>query len=152
VNGDWRAATGLEGVAAAGDFPQSLHYDLAVPTNGGQLHIHTTGKSLACLESQLYGQSLNRDLALYGLTDGATCLADQSHNPGAIDLVLTGPDFGTVGGIRTAHVTQVTGDGDGGNCSLTMAQQCVVNADCPMGETCVTTGGSYRLHYTIRKG
>jgi hypothetical protein len=47
------------------------------------------------------------------------------------------------------YVTQVT-DGDGGACSTT-TQMCVVNADCPSGETCVTTGGSYRLQYTIRK-
>jgi hypothetical protein len=28
---------------------------------------------------------------------------------------------------------------------------CVVNEDCPMGETCTTTGGAFRLRHTIEK-
>jgi hypothetical protein len=148
VNGDWRQATGLSGVSGPGFFGQKLRYDLGVAATG-TLHLHTTGKSLACLESQLYGQSVSRDLALYGLTDGATCLADQSHDVGSIDVSFNGPDFGS-GGRSRDYVTQVT-DGDGGACSTTTSQTCVVNADCPSGETCVTTGGSYKLHYTITK-
>jgi Cys-rich repeat protein len=32
-----------------------------------------------------------------------------------------------------------------------MTQLCIKNADCPTGETCNVTGGSYKLHYTITK-
>ena len=30
-------------------------------------------------------------------------------------------------------------------------QLCLTAADCPSGETCTVTGGSYRLHYTISR-
>jgi hypothetical protein len=28
---------------------------------------------------------------------------------------------------------------------------CVADEDCPSGETCATTGGAFRLRYTIEK-
>jgi hypothetical protein len=34
---------------------------------------------------------------------------------------------------------------------MTTGQLCVGNADCPSGETCVVTGGAFKLHYTIEK-
>jgi hypothetical protein len=149
VNGDWREAASLSTVALPNTLvAQRLRYELALPATGA-LHLHTSGKSLACLESQLYGRSLGDDIALYGLTDGANCLADQSHDAGSIDVTFTGPDFGSGTGVAS-YVTQVP-DGEGGHCSATTSQLCVADADCPGGETCVETGGSFKLHYTITK-
>ncbi len=147
ANGDWRELTGLAAVDTPVTVPQSLTLDAGLPT-GDTLHLHVTGKSFGCLEAQLYGQSLARDLALYGLTDGALCLADASHDIGTFDLTYTGPDFGS-GGASMTYVTQSVG-GDGGHCSVTTGQLCLTNADCP-GETCVQTGGAFKLHYTITK-
>jgi hypothetical protein len=127
---------------------QRITYRLALPA-GGELHLHASGKSLGCLEAQLYGQSLLRDLALYGLVDGATCLADASRDIGSFDVVYDGPDFGS-GGRSTTYVTPSVG-GAGGTCSTTSARLCVTDADCPEDETCVETGGAFRLHYTITK-
>jgi hypothetical protein len=148
ANGNWTTLDGLDAIAAPGTVAQNVHYDVALPA-GATLHLHATGKSLACEESQLYGQSLAEDLVLYGLTNGAICLADMSHNIGDFDVAYTGPDFGS-GGSSTTYATQSVG-GDGGTCSTTMSQLCLKDQDCPMGETCVVTGGSYKLHYTITK-
>jgi len=49
-----------------------------------------------------------------------------------------------------SYVTSSIG-GAGGSCSATMSRLCLGDADCPSGETCVVIGGSYRLHYTIRR-
>jgi hypothetical protein len=148
ANGEWRELPGLQGIAAPGLVPLDITYNVGL-LEGDTLHLHATGKSLACLESQLYGRSLAQDLALYGLTDGATCLQDTSHDIGAFDLTYTGPDFGG-GKPPVSYETQSVG-GDGGTCSVTSSQLCLTSADCPGGETCVVTGGAFKLHYTIRK-
>jgi hypothetical protein len=148
VNGDWREAPGLSDVSAPTTIDERLRFYASLPADG-TLHLHTTGKSLACLESQLYGQSLGRSIGLYGFTDGALCLADQSHDVGKIDVTFAGPDFGS-GGSSTSYVTVVP-NGEGGHCSTTTSQLCLVDADCSTGETCVETGGSFALHYTITK-
>ena len=148
ANGNWTALPGLDGIASPTTVPQKITYDVALPA-GATLHLHATGKSLACLESQLYGQSLKRDLALYGLTNGALCLADMSKDIGAFDVTYTGPDFGS-GGSSMDYATQSIG-GDAGICSTTPSQLCIKDADCPSGETCVVTGGAFVLHYTITK-
>jgi hypothetical protein len=148
ANGDWRLLPNLQTIASPGMIPLDLTYEVGLlPTD--TLHLHATGKSLACLESQLYGHSLARDLALYGLTDGTTCLANNSYDIGAFDLNLPGPDFGAAKPAMS-YVTQSVG-GDGGTCSVTTSQLCLLNADCPSGETCVVTGGAFKLHYTIKK-
>jgi hypothetical protein len=148
VNGEWQELPNLGAVDAPGMIPLNITYDVGLlPTD--TLHLHATGKSLACLEAQLYGQSVARDLALYGLFNGATCLTDMSKDIGAFDLTYTGPDFGG-GTPPLSYATQSVG-GDGGHCSVSSAQLCLVNADCPMGETCVETGGAFKLHYTIKK-
>jgi hypothetical protein len=72
-----------------------------------------------------------------------------SKDIGAFDITLPGPDFGS-GGSSTSYVTSSIG-GDGGTCSSTMSQLCLTDDDCPAGETCVTTGGAFKLHYTIKK-
>jgi len=147
TNGDWRELTGLGAVDAPVTIPQAVTFDAGLPP-GDTLHLHASGKSLGCLESQLYGTSLARDLALYGLTDGALCLADTSKDIGSFDLTYDDPDFGS-GGSSRSYVTQSIG-GDGGHCSVTTGQLCLNNADCP-DEACVVTGGAFKLHYTITK-
>ena len=101
-----------------------------------------------CREGQLYGLSFQRALSLYGFFPGATCLNTESHNIGTFDVDLAGPDYGS-GGTSASFVTPSVG-GNGGHCSATTSQLCLVDADCP-GETCVVTGGAYKLHYTITK-
>jgi hypothetical protein len=150
ANGEWQMLQGLESVNTPTSVPQNITYDLGLPA-GDSLHLHATGKSVACLEAQLYNQSLSRDLKLYGLTDGSTCLADASHNPGTLDVSYTGPDFGS-GTSSMNYVTQTIG-GDGGTCSMTTTQLCLTDDDCPggVGDTCIVTGGAYKLHYTITR-
>jgi hypothetical protein len=147
ANGDWREIPGLDAVASPGLIPLNISYDLGLlPTD--TLQLHASGKSLACLESQLYGRSLAGDLALYGLTDGTTCLADSSHDIGQFNLNLSGPSFG--GANPPASYTTQSAGGQGGHCSVTVGQLCLVDADCPGGETCVETGGAFKLQYTIK--
>jgi hypothetical protein len=148
VNGNWQAMQGLTSVQTPTTVPQKLSYDLALPA-GGTLRLHATGKSLDCREAQLYGQSLTRDLSLYGLTDGATCLNASSHDVGRFDVSYTDPNFGSNGSSMN-YVTPVIG-GEGGACLVTTSQLCLTDADCPGGETCVVTGGSFKLHYTVTK-
>jgi hypothetical protein len=146
VNGDWRKVRGLGDVSSSSTIPQHLHYETALPADG-TLHLHATGKSLGCSEGQLYGRSLFKDLALYGLSDGATCLADTSPDIGSLDVTFRGPDFG--GGRHSkSYVTSSIG-GDGGHCSGNVDQLCLTAADCAAAESCVVTGAAYKLHYTI---
>jgi hypothetical protein len=148
VNGDWRPLAGLETVTASAMIPQDLSFDTALAA-GSTLHVHTSGRSLDCREGQLYGTSLRRTLLLYGFSDGPLCVQADSHDVGTVDVTLTGPDFGSGTG-STSYATESVG-GAGGTCSTTPAQLCLTDADCPSGETCVVTGGSYRLHYTITR-
>jgi hypothetical protein len=147
ANGDWREIPGLENVATPATVPENLTFDVGLLA-GDRLRLHATGKSLGCSEAQLYGQSLRRDLTLYGLTDGATCLGDTSANIGSFDITYSPPDFGS-GGRSMSYVTPSV-DGNGGHCSVTTAQLCLSNRDCP-GESCIVTGGAFKLHYTIVK-
>src|SRR5262245_57275260 len=146
VDGDWRQLAGLADVSSPSTIPQHLAYETALPADG-TLHLHATGKSLGCSEGQLYGRSLSRDLALYGLTDGATCLTDASRDIGRFDVTFSGPDFGGGSGPKS-YVTPSLG-GDGGHCSATTDQLCVTAADCPTAQSCVVTGGAFKLHYAI---
>lgn len=148
ANGDWRRLAGLEDVATPVTVPQDISFDAALPA-GGTLHLHTAGRSLDCREAQLYGTSLRRTLALYGFDDGPKCLQADSHDVGTIDVALGGPDFGSGGGSKS-YVTP-SADGAGGTCSSTTGRLCLTSDDCPSGETCLATGGSYRLHYTISR-
>jgi hypothetical protein len=148
VNGQWQRLEGLEDVTAPGSVPQALRYDVALPAST-PLRIHASGRSLDCREASLYGVSLKRTLAVFGFTDGPACLQADSHDIGTLDLAFSSPDFGSCGRSRR-HVTSSVG-GAGGTCSTTTSQLCLGDADCPGGETCVVTGGSYKLHYTISK-
>jgi len=149
ANGNWQKLAGLDGIVAPGTLPQSLLYDEAVPTTGGVLRLHASGHSLDCRES-VYGMSIRRDLEIFGPTDTLACLQNaQSHDVGEFDLTLTAAAL-PPRGQSASYVTQSVG-GEGGSCSATTSQLCLTNADCPGGETCVVTGGSYRLHYTITR-
>src|SRR5262249_31261463 len=93
-----------------------------------------------------YGHSLADGLKRLGLNKGIVCLGGGTqHAAGGIDVTYPGPDFGA-----GTHETQSTG-GEGGRCSITTSTLCVVDADCPSGETCARTGGAFRLRYTIEK-
>jgi hypothetical protein len=148
ANGDWKEIPDLGAVDTTGTIPLHLQYDVGL-LPGDALRLHASGKSLGCLEAQLYGQSLARDLTLYGLTDGATCLADTSHDVGHFDVAYSAPDYGS-GARSMSYVTQSVG-GAGGHCSSTTAQLCLDDVDCPSGETCTSTGGAFQLHYTIKR-
>ena len=147
ANGDWKEVIGLENVDTPISLPEDLTFDVGL-LEGDRLHFHATGMSLGCLEAQLYGKSLGHDLRLYGLTDGATCLADTNPDIGTFDITYTEPDLGRARG-SVSYVTQSIG-GDGGHCSATTARLCLTNQDCS-GESCVVTGGAFKLHYTITK-
>jgi hypothetical protein len=148
VNGTWQKLAGLEAGLAPARVPQALRFDVALPPDGA-LHLHATGRSLDCRET-LYGMSLSRILALYGIADdGPACLLADSHEIGELDLVYPAPDFGSAG-HSADYVTQSVG-GEGGSCTGAPGQLCLGDADCPAGDTCVVTGGPYRLHYTITR-
>jgi len=148
TNGDWQRLAGLEAVMVPGTIAEDLRFDTALPSSG-TLRLHASGHSLDCREGQLYGTSLRRTLQLYGFDDGPKCLQADSHDIGAFEVSFGGPDFGSGGG-STSYVATSVG-GAGGSCSATMSRLCLGDDDCPSGETCVVTGGSYRLHYTISR-
>jgi len=149
ANGNWQKLTGLEGIAAAGTVPQDLLFEEAVPVTGGTLRLHATGHSLDCRES-VYGMSIRRDLEIFGPTDTLACLNDaESHDVGDLDLIIPSAAL-PARGQSTFYVTQSVG-GAGGSCSTTTSQLCLTGADCPGGETCNVTGGSYQLNYTITR-
>ncbi len=149
ANGNWQKLAGLEGIVAPGSVPQRLRYDEAVPTTGGIVRLHATGHSLDCRES-VYGMSIRRDLEIFGVTDTLACLQDaESHDVGEFDLTFTAAAL-PPRGQSASYVTQSVG-GAGGSCSATASQLCLTDADCPDGEMCNVTGGSYRLRYTITR-
>jgi hypothetical protein len=149
ANGSWQKLAGLEGILTATTVPQALHYEEAFPVTGGVLRLHATGHSLDCRES-VYGQSIRRDLEIFGITDTLACLQDaESHDIGEFDVSLT-PATLPARGKSASYVTQSVG-GEGGSCSTATSQLCLADADCPSGQTCVVTGGSYRLRYTIAR-
>ncbi|MBI3783839.1 MAG: hypothetical protein HY270_10595 [Deltaproteobacteria bacterium] len=162
VNGDWVKFKKLETVGATAPFTappyavpspiptitESFTFNEYVPPMGA-IHLKVSGRSLNCLNT-LFGGNLKDGLATYGLGGGAGCLNAGSTDPGTIDLTLNGPNFGTTGpGQLTTFTTAATG-GDGGTCSMTTTQLCVDSADCPGGETCVSSGGGYQLEYTVK--
>ncbi|TMB04296.1 MAG: hypothetical protein E6J70_04235 [Deltaproteobacteria bacterium] len=147
ANGHWQPLAALAGVTTPATIPQGLVFDAAVPVTGGTPHLHATGHSLDCRET-MYGMSLNRDIQVFG-GDVANCLEAESHDVGELDVTLPASGF-PARRHPVSYVTQSIG-GDGGQCSSTSSQLCLTNADCPSGETCTVTGGSYKLHYTIAR-
>jgi hypothetical protein len=151
VNGEWRRFSGpeLDTVTDGSIVPQSIVLDQYLPA-GGALAVHADAFARECIDTA-YAHSLADGLARYGLLKGIQCLgADEAHSGGAVDVSYPGPDFGAGPSGTQTYETQSVG-GEGGACSTTTSMLCVVDADCPGGETCVTTGGAFRLRYTIEK-
>jgi hypothetical protein len=149
VNGEWRRFSGpeLDEVVDGSIVPQSIVVDQFLRA-GGTLRIQGDAFARECIQTA-YANSLATELQHFGLTKGLVCLgADEAHAAGKLDVTYPGPDFGAAAGTQT-YETQSTG-GEGGTCAITTDMLCVVDADCP-GETCNTTGGAFRLRYTIDK-
>ena len=151
VDGEWRRFTGaaLDAVHDGDVIPQSITWDQYVPSDGA-LRVQADAFGKDCIDTA-YGQSLADGVKRLGLNEGIICLgAGTSHAAGKIDATYPGPDFGAGPAGTQTYETQSTG-GEGGRCSVTTAMLCVVDQDCPSGETCATTGGAFRLRYTIEK-
>src|SRR5438093_571024 len=147
VNGEWQEFGGLASVDTGEVIPQALVFDQYLPPSGA-VHLELTGVARECVDA-LYNRSLATNIAEVGFVKGLACLASNAHSAGTIDLMYGGPDFGAGTGTMT-YATTSTG-GEGGHCSMTTGMLCVVNGDCPSGETCVITGGAITLHYTIAR-
>jgi hypothetical protein len=147
VNGEWQRLTGLDTATTGSVLAQDLVYDQYLPPDGG-VRVVANGAARECVDT-MYGKSLATDIAELGFTNGTTCLASTSHNAGTVDVSYAGPDFGAPTGSAD-YETPGTG-GEGGTCSLTTGTSCVVDADCPSGESCITTGGAFSLRYRIER-
>lgn len=148
VNGEWRrfAGAALDEIVDGSTVTQSIVVDQYLPADGA-LRVQADAFARECIQTA-YGQSLAAGVARFGLLKGILCLgADEAHAAGRIDVTYPGPEFGATGG-RATYTTPSIG-GEGGTCSTTTAVLCVVDEDCPVPETCVTTGGAFQLRYTI---
>jgi hypothetical protein len=143
VDGEWQELAGLSSVSTGDVVRQSLGWDQYLPPDGA-LRLLANGVGHECIDV-MYGQSLAADLAILGLNEGLACLGSVAHAAGAIDVSYPGPDFGA-----GDHETASTG-GEGGHCSVDAGLLCVVDADCPSGETCAQTGGAFALRYRIER-
>jgi len=148
VNGEWQEFTGLASVDTGAVIPQGLVYEQYLPP-GGEVHLFAEGKSHECIDA-VYGKSLALDLNQVGFNKGIACLGSEARSPGKIDVTHAGPDFGAGGGGTTDYETVSTG-GLGGHCSTSTTLACTVAADCPSGESCVTTGGAFTLRYRVER-
>jgi len=147
ANGEWRQVPGLGDVHTGDVVPQTITWEQYLPADGA-LHLQADGFSRECIDA-MYGKSLAVGLQTLGFVKGVTCLATTAHRPGTIEVSYAGPDFGT-GGSATDYET-VSQGGAGGRCALTTALPCLLDTDCPSGETCATTGGALALRYRIER-
>ncbi|MGH7894662.1 MAG: hypothetical protein ACREQL_08330, partial [Candidatus Binatia bacterium] len=151
ANGEWRrySGTSLDDVVSGSMVPLSIGFDQYLPANG-VLRLQADAFARECINTA-YGHSLADGLKRYGLLKGLQCLGlDESHAAGKIDEIYPGPAFGAGPAGTQTYETESTG-GEGGQCSITTGTLCVVDTDCATGETCNTTGGAFRLRYTIEK-
>lgn len=148
VNGQWQELTGLDTVDTGDTIPQGLVFDQDLPA-GGSVHILANGAAHDCIDS-MYGKSLAAGLVELGLGKGLVCLASSARRPGDVDVTYAGPDFGAGSGGSMIHAITSTG-GAGGSCSVTTGMLCVVDADCPSGESCNQTGGALTLDYHVER-
>jgi hypothetical protein len=151
VNGEWRRFSGsdLDQVVDGSVVPQSIVLEQYLPADGN-IRIQADAYAHDCIDT-VYATSLADSLVRFGLNKGIVCLgAGTAHFGGEIDMTYPGPDFGAGTGGGQTYETRSSG-GEGGTCSATTAMLCVADADCPTGETCNTTGGAFRLRYTIEK-
>jgi hypothetical protein len=75
------------------------------------------------------------------------CLAGTQHNAGEVNVTYASPDFGSGSGLMEYETPAI--GGDGGNCSVTTDRLCVIDTDCPSGESCARTDGAFALRYRI---
>jgi hypothetical protein len=148
INGEWQYFTGLDTVHSGDVIPQTVVYDQYLQANDA-VHLEMNGVSHECVDT-LYGQSLADSLVKFGFVKGMACLNSTAHSPGAIDVTYAGPDFGAGVGGSTDYQTQSVG-GEGGHCSMTTTHACLVGPDCPLGESCIITGGAFTLQYRIER-
>jgi hypothetical protein len=148
VNGEWQEFLNLGSVDTGQVIPQLIVYDQFVPPDG-QVHLLVDGRSHECIDA-IYGQSLAHDLVQVGFNKGVACLASEARFPGSVDVTYAGPDFGAGPGGSTDYETVSTG-GVGGHCSTSTMLLCTVDADCPSGESCVTTGGAFTIRYRVER-
>jgi hypothetical protein len=148
VNGEWAELTGLGSVSTGDVVPQSIVFDQYL-TAGDAVHLVANGVARECVDT-LYGKSLATDLVAFGFNEGLACLNSTAHGVGTVDVSYPGPDFGAGPTGAMDHETQSVG-GEGGHCSLSTGLLCLVNEDCPSGETCTTTGGAVSLRYRIER-
>ncbi len=151
VDGEWRRFpdASLTTVHDGDVIAQSITWDQYLEPDGA-LRVQADAFAKDCIDTT-YGHALADGVQKLGLTKGIICLgAGTSHAAGRIDATYPGPDFGAGSGGTQTYETQSTG-GEGGHCSVTTGMLCVVDPDCPSGETCTTTGGAFRLRYTIEK-
>jgi hypothetical protein len=147
VNGEWQELQGLDDVSTGDVVPQDVVFDQYLPPDG-VLRLQVDGAARECVTS-MYGKSLGDDLLELGLSHGIDCLNSTEHSPGTVDVTYPGPDFGA-GGHGAAYVTPSQG-GVGGVCSSSTDQACLVDADCPTGETCNVRGGAMAVRYWIER-
>ncbi len=147
VDGEWQRLSGLESVSTDDVVPQALVYDQYLPPDGA-LHVVADGAARECVDT-MYGKSLETDIAELGFAKGIPCLQSTSHYAGVVDATYAGPDFGAPTGVADYELPSA--GGEGGTCSLTATLKCVVDADCPSGESCATTGGAFSLQYRIER-
>jgi hypothetical protein len=148
LNGEWQRLNNLEDIISGTEIPQDLVFDQYLQASDA-VRLIAKGKSKECLDT-MYGKSLPTDLDEQGLAKGANCLFSVARDAGTFDVSYGGPDFGGgVGGSKDYETLSV--GGAGGHCSTTTSALCVGDADCPSGETCTITGGSYSLKYRIER-
>jgi hypothetical protein len=147
VNGEWRELSGLESVDTGDVISQALVFDQYLPADG-EIHLIANGVSEECI-SAYFGKSLASDLVVLGFAKGLLCLATTPKSAGEVDARYAAPDFGGGSGIME-YETSSTG-GEGGTCSATTSQLCLIDADCPALEQCNTTGGAFALRYRIER-
>jgi len=147
VDGEWTELPGLESVSTGDVVPEEIVYDQYLPRHGA-LRLQLDGVARECITT-MFGKSLLTDIQELGLGIGIECLNSTEHSVGTIDVSYPGPDFGSNG--SGSDYETVTSGGEGGACSTTTDQACVVDADCPGIESCVTQGGAAALRYRIEK-
>jgi hypothetical protein len=149
VDGEWQEFPALASVDTGDVIPLGLVYEQYLPATGS-VHLEVNGRSHECIDT-IYGKSLATDLAVLGFGKGIGCLASEARSPGQIDLAYPGPEFGAGTSGTMVYETVSTG-GVGGHCSTSADLLCTVDADCPSGETCATTGGAFRPALPHRAG